>query len=82
MTNRITKITIILIGLILSLSLISGIDEMKQREPCQAPIDQNEDPTPDGRHNPKVPIDDYVWVLGVVAIDRRASCRERVSSPV
>lgn len=41
---------------------------MNEREPGQAPIDQNEDPEPDGKHNPRVPIDDYVWVLGVGAI--------------
>jgi hypothetical protein len=67
----ITKITLSLIGILLALILISGIDAMNEREPGQAPIDQNEDPSPDGKghgHNPRVPIDDYVWVLGVGAI--------------
>jgi hypothetical protein len=67
----ITKIIYSIIGILLALTLISGIDEMKQRQPGQAPIEQNEDPSPDGKghgHNPRVPIDDYVWVLGVIAI--------------
>jgi hypothetical protein len=65
----INKIITLLIGTILALTLVSGIDAMKQREPGQAPTDQNEDPGyDDKKHNPKVPIDDYVWVLGVIAI--------------
>lgn len=76
MSVRKFKTILFLIVLIL-LALISlaqaGVDEMRQRQPGYAPIEQV-DPTPDHHQDghsgggPKVPIDDYLPILALGAI--------------
>lgn len=93
MSNKKFKQIIFIIVLIL-LSLISiahaGIDEMRQREPGYAPIEQ--DPEADHHNNghgggPKVPIDDYVPILflgtiiyGVYKINKSYDTQNKISS--
>lgn len=67
------KIILAIVALLIySTMVLGGIDEMRKRDPGMEPLP----PTPNGPgtgqgggigNNPNVPIDDYVWILGVAA---------------
>lgn len=63
------KIILCIVALLIySTTVLGGIDEMRKRDPGMPPDNPgNGNGGGNGGGNPNVPIDDYVWILGVAA---------------
>lgn len=69
------RIILTIILILFALTAISGVDEMRQRQPGQEPTYQKDkDDDDDNGHGnghgggPKVPIDDYIPILAMGAV--------------